>query len=69
MAEPWKVVRATGHRIDIERGLERKELYRPSNPAARAMFMQFRPGELIDDDTIFFFCVVSKQGSSLYSGL
>ena len=60
LAEPWKVVQATGQRIDIERGLERKEVWRPSNPAARAMFMQIRPGELIDDDTIYFFRVVSK---------
>lgn len=60
MAEPWRVVEASVHRIVLERGLEKKEVYRPSRPAARAMFMQFRAGELMDDDTLFFFCVVGK---------
>jgi hypothetical protein len=60
LAEPWRVVQATGQRIDLERGPERNEIWRPFNPAARAMFMQIRPGELVDDDTIYFFRVVGK---------
>lgn len=62
MAEPWKVVQATGQRIDLERGTERMEVQRPANPAARAMFMQIRPGELISDATIHYFLTTGSRG-------
>ncbi|MGC2636071.1 MAG: hypothetical protein WA294_02760 [Acidobacteriaceae bacterium] len=54
MAESWKVVEATTARIDLVRGLERRELARPSHPAARALFLQFKAGHTIGDDTIHF---------------
>ena len=60
MAEPWKVTEATVHRIVLERGLDKKEVFLPSRPAARVLFMQFRAGELMDDDTLYFFSVVGK---------
>lgn len=55
MADPWTVVETTGQRIDLERGLERKEIRKPSDLTAGSMFMQVRPGELIDDATIEYF--------------
>jgi hypothetical protein len=55
MDEPWKILRATAQWIDLERGSERMQVQRPSNPAARAMFMQIRPGEMIDEALIHYF--------------
>jgi hypothetical protein len=60
MAEPWKVAQATKQRLDLERGLERMELQCPRNPAARALFMQIRPGESIAEDTIHFLLTVDQ---------
>ncbi|HSY01884.1 MAG TPA: hypothetical protein VK819_07005 [Acidobacteriaceae bacterium] len=61
MATPWKVVEATVQGIALVRGDEQQRLDRPSNPAARAMFMQFRPGAMMDDDTIHFILSFDKQ--------
>jgi hypothetical protein len=61
MGEPWKVVKATTAGIDLERGPERQELVRPSNPAARALFLQFEAGQTIDDDTIHFIRSVDQH--------
>src|ERR1700761_5271335 len=60
MTSSWKVVEAKGQRIQLERGVERKELQRPSHPAARTMFMLIRPGEQINDDMIHFFLTVDQ---------
>jgi hypothetical protein len=54
MDAPWIVVEATIQKIELERGSERRELPRPANLAARAMFMQIRPGQSIPDDLIHF---------------
>jgi hypothetical protein len=62
MEAPWKVVEATIQRIELERGSERRELPRPSNLAARAMFMQIRPGQTIEDDLIHFIQTVDVRG-------
>jgi hypothetical protein len=61
MAEPWKIVKATTAGIDLERGPERQRLARRSNPAARALFLQFGAGQTIDDDTIHFIQSVDQR--------
>jgi hypothetical protein len=61
LAEPWKVVEATTAHMGLERGLERHELARPSNPAARALFLQFKAGQTIDDDTIHFILAMDQR--------
>jgi hypothetical protein len=60
MAESWKVAQVTGQRLALERGLECMELQRPKNPAARAMFMQIRPGERINEDLVHFLLTVDQ---------
>jgi hypothetical protein len=60
LAEPWKVIEATTVRMDLARGPERQALVRPSNPAARALFLQFKTGQTIDDDTIHFILAVDQ---------
>ncbi len=52
MGESWTVVQATGQRIDLERGLERKGVKRPKEPTALQIFLSIRPGESIDDGTL-----------------
>ena len=52
MSESWTVVQATSQRIDLERGLERKVVRRPKDPAALRIFTTIRPGETIDDLTL-----------------
>jgi hypothetical protein len=42
----------TTARLVLERGPDWMELGRPSSPAARALFLQFKAGQTIDDDTI-----------------
>jgi hypothetical protein len=61
MDAPWKVVEATIHKVELERGSERRELPRPSNLAARAMFMQIRPGQSLEDDLIHFIQTVDTR--------
>jgi len=60
MATAWKITEATVHRIVLERGLEKTEVFLPSRASARALFMRFRAGETMDDDTLYYFSVVSK---------
>jgi hypothetical protein len=62
MDAPWMVIEATIQKIELERGSERKELPRPSNLAARAMFMQIRQGQTIPDDLIHFIQTVDAKG-------
>jgi hypothetical protein len=51
MSDPWTIVSATGARIDLERGSERKELRRPKNMSIQE-FNQYGAGVTIDDATI-----------------
>ncbi len=46
MSESWMVLQTAGQRIDLERGLERKEVKRPKEPTALQIFLSIRPGEL-----------------------
>jgi hypothetical protein len=48
----WTVVVATGQRIDLECGAERKEVRRPKDPTGLQMFLGIRPGQMIDDATL-----------------
>lgn len=50
--EMWTVTQGTGQRLDLERGLERKEVRRPKDPAKRHIFLSIRPGQMIYDATI-----------------
>lgn len=56
-----RLAQATGQRIDLERGFERKEVRRPNDPAARAHFMQILPGQLISDEVIEHFLTAQKK--------
>jgi hypothetical protein len=61
MATDWEVVAATGKRIDLERGFERKSIAIPSDPQARQIFQSIQPGQHIDDATIETFLLPRKK--------
>lgn len=67
MDEPWKVVRTTSQSIELQHGPETMALQRPSNPAARAMFMQIRPGEQIDEAMIHYLLTVGQGKQSSHA--
>jgi hypothetical protein len=52
MNRMWKVVAHTGQRMDLECGLERKEVRCPKDAAGKKMFLEITPGQGIDDATL-----------------
>jgi hypothetical protein len=55
----WEVVSNSGQQMVLERGSERKKLWRPRNRIASRIFKTTSPGQMIEEITIRLFLIDS----------
>ena len=58
MDKTWTVVANTGKRMDLECGLEKKEVRCPTDATGKKIFLGLRPGQSVDDNTLRHFLKV-----------